>query len=184
MIEMGALRYKSLLVALVGGFLCLAGGVASAAALKIGYVDAQRVLKQAPQAQAMLDKLQKEFEPRKEEVMNTQDKLQRVEDKLSRDGDIMSDSERVKIQHQAVTLRRDLKRYQQDFQDDLNMRRNEELGKLQSLVNQAIRKIGGQDNYDLILYDGIAYAKDNLDLTDKVLDWLAKQAKNPSTGKK
>jgi len=184
MIDTRSLTYRPLLVALVGGFLCWAAASACAAELKVGYVDAQRVLKQAPQAQAMLDKLQKEFEPRKEEVVNTQDKLQRVEDKLSRDGDIMSDSERLKIQHQAVTLRRDLKRYQQDFQDDLNMRRNEELGKLQNLVNEAIRKIGGEGHYDLILYDGIAYAKDSLDLTDKVLDWMAKQAKKSPTAKK
>lgn len=184
MIATGALKYRPFLVALVGGFLFWAGTAAAAAQLKIGYVDAQRVLKQAPQAQAMLDKLEKEFEPRKEKVMNTQDKLQRVEDKLSRDGDIMSDSERIKIQHQAVTLRRNLKRDQQDFQDDLNMRRNEELGKLQNLVNQAIRKIGGEGNYDLILYDGIAYAKNSLDLTDKVLDYLAKRAKKPASAKK
>lgn len=184
MVGVYALKHRTLLLSLLFGSLCWLAAGASAAELKVGFVDAKRVLEQAPQAQAMVSRLQKEFEPRKEQVMNTQDKLQRVEDKLSRDGDVMSDSERSKVEHEALSLRRDLKRYQQDFQDDLNMRRSEELGKLQNLVNEAIKSIGGRGKYDLILYDGIAYANDRLDLTDQVLAWLADKAKQSSATKK
>jgi outer membrane protein len=178
------LRYRILFIALLSSSVCLGGTAIAAAELKVGYVDAKKVLEQAPQAQAMLSKLEKEFEPRKEEVIATQDKLQRLQDKLSRDGDVMSDAERGKIEREAISLRRDLKRSQDDFQEDLNIRRNEELGKLQVLVNQAIDAIGGEGDYDLILYDGIAYANQRLDLTDKVLDWLAKHSKSTADQKK
>lgn len=173
------MRYKTLLIVLLS---CFPFGVidsVSAAELKIGYVDANKVLEQAPQAKAMLDRLQKEFEPRREEIENTQDKLKRLEDKLSRDGDVMSDAERDKAQRDALSLQRDLKRYQEDFQDDLNLRKNQELGKLQVKVNDAINAIGEQNKFDLILYGGIAYANPKLDLTDNVLKWLSQHNKAP-----
>ena len=173
------MRYRKLFIALLPGLLCCAGTTAVSAELKVGYVDAKKVLEQAPQSQEMTSKLEKEFEPRKEEVVTEQDKLQRLEDKLTTDGDVMSQSERDKIEHQVVSLRRDLKRSQDDFREDLNIRRNEELGKLQNLVNQAITAIGGDGNYDLILYDGIAFANPRLDLTDKVLQWLSKHKNIP-----
>lgn len=177
------MKYRTLFIVLLPGLLYWTGMTAAAAELKVGYVDAKKVLEQAPQAKEMLSKLEKEFEPRKEEVISSQDKLQRLEDKLTTDGDVMSKSERDKIEHEVISLRRDLKRSQDDFREDLNIRRNEELGKLQTLVNQAIDAIGGDGNYDLILYDGIAFANPRLDLTDKVLEWLSKH-KNAVVKKK
>lgn len=178
------MRYRTLFIALLPGLLYWSGTAVGAAELKVGYVDAKKVLEQAPQAQEMLSKLEKEFEPRKQEVISTQDKLQRLEDKLTTDGDVMSEAERDKIQHQVISMRRDLKRSQDDFREDLNIRRNEELGKLQTLVNQAIDAIGGDGNYDLILYDGIAFANPRLDLTDKVLEWLSKHKNTAALKKK
>lgn len=175
------MKAKTLCAVLISGSLFWAG--VAAADLKVGYVDAKKVLEQAPQAQAMMDKLEKEFKPRKDEVVATQDKLKRVQDKLNRDGDVMSDAERTRAQSEEVALRRELQRHQEDFQDDLNLRRNQELSKLQVLVNEAINAIGGDGKYDLILYDGIAFANPRLDLTNEVLDWLSKHNTSPAAKK-
>lgn len=168
------MRYRTIFIALLPGLLYWTGTQAVAAELKVGYVDAKKVLDQAPQHDQILNRLKKEFEPRKEKIISVQDKLQHLEDKLTTDGDIMSKSERDKLEQQVVSLQRDLKRSQDDFREDLNIRNNEELGKLQTLVNQAINAIGGAGNYDMILYDGVAFLNPRLDLTDKVLDWLSK----------
>ena len=171
--------YRIVFSILLSGALLWGPATAYTADLKIGYVDAAKVLEKAPQVQQIMSRLEKEFEPRKDEVIATQEELKRLEDRLSKDGDFMSNSERMKMEREVVGLRRDLRRVQEDFREDLNLRRNEELGKLQSMVNEAIEAIGGEGNYDLILYDGIAFADDRLDLTAKVLEWLSRRDTQP-----
>ena len=147
-------------------------GTPAAAELKVGFVNMDRVEQEAPQVEAVRNKLQREFAPRDRELVSQQKGLKKLEDKLSRDGAVMSESQRRKLERDILSARRDLKRAQDEFRDDLNIRRNEELGTLQRQVVDAIRDLSRAEKYDLILSAGVIYASDRVDVTGKVLDRL------------
>lgn len=156
---------------------------ATAAELKIGVVNAQKVLEQAPQADAARKRLDGEFAPRDKAVTEMQKELRRDEERLEKDGAIMSETERSKLEREIVAQRRDFKRKQDEFREDLNGRRNEEFGKLQKLIADVILNVAKTGGYDLVLTDGVLYASDKVDITDAVLQRLATTEKEPASGK-
>jgi outer membrane protein len=79
-------------------------------------------------------------------------------------------------------MTRDIQRKRNDIQELVNIRRNEELAKLQKIVNQGIKAIGKKEGFDLILYEGIAYTNNSLDVTQKVLDYLREEDKQQRAG--
>lgn len=140
--------------------------------LKVGVVNAAKVMEDAPQAEAARKRLEKEFAPRDKELVQSQKKLRKLEEKLERDGAIMSDSERVRIERDLVSHKRDIRRDQEAFREDFNMRRNEELGKLQRQISEVIVSLAREKGFDLILTDGVLYASDKVDVTDMILKRL------------
>lgn len=155
-------------------FVCLscAAPVAFAAELKLGFVNAAKILEESPQAEAARNKLEKEFAPRDKELVATQKQIKGSEDKLTKDGAVMSESERRKTERELLSEKRDFKRAQDEFREDFNIRRNEEFSKLQKLVFETIVALAKQENYDLIVSDGAIYASDRVDITPKVLESL------------
>lgn len=144
--------------------------------LKLGFVNAPGVLEKAPQAEKARTKLEQEFAPRDRELVAEQKTIRQLEEKLSRDGAIMSDSERNKLEREIRSLKRDLKRSRDEFREDLNIRRNEELAKLQKLVVETIRAIAQEGGFDLVVTDGVLYASDRIDITAMVLEKLKKDS--------
>nr|MDJ0892235.1 OmpH family outer membrane protein [Gammaproteobacteria bacterium] len=118
---------------------------ALAAEVKVGFVDASKVLEQAPQAEDARARLEREFAPRDRTLVSTQKEIRRLEDKVVRDGAIMSDKEKAGVERELRTKRRELKRQQDEFRDDLNLRRNEELQKLQRKVLDTIHALAKRD---------------------------------------
>ena len=90
----------------------------------------------------------------------------------------MSDSEQKKLQLDILSRKRELGRKQDELKEDFNMRRNDEIAKLQKLIKQAIEDVGREGNYDLIFYDGISFANPRLDITNEVLKRLGADTKN------
>ena len=150
---------------------------AQAADYRIGVVNAVKVLESAPQAEAARQKLEKEFAPRDRQLVAAQKDLKKMEDHLAQDGAIMSQAERDKLQGEVINRRREIKRNQDEFRDDLNFRRNEEFGKIQRLVVDAIQAVAKEDKYDLIMGEGVIYASKRVDITQKVIDRLKQQYK-------
>lgn len=171
--------FYTLLVCLVGF-----SSTGYAAELKLGFVNAAKILEEAPQAEAARNKLEKEFAPRDKSLVASQRGLKDLEDKLAKDGAVMSESERRKSERDIITQKRDLKRAQDEFREDFNIRRNEEFGKLQRLVYETIVALAKQDNYDLIVGDGAIYASDRVDITDRVLERLKSARGEPATSSK
>ncbi len=157
---------------------------ASAAELRLGFVNAAKVLEEAPQAKEARARLEKEFAPRDKELVNAQQDLKKMEDKLARDGAVMSEGEQRKLERDILNAKREIKRSQDEFREDFNIRRNEEFGKLQRRVYEAIVSLAKQENYDVILGDGVIFASERMDITDKVLERLKREAKNVPAGKK
>lgn len=140
----------------------------SFADLKIGFVNIPAVLEKAPQAEKAKKRLEKEFSPRDKQLVAQQKEIQTLEEKMTRDGSVMGDSERSNLEKDILNKKRDAKRSQQEFSEDFNVRRNDELGKLQRRIVEAIRGIAKDQGFDLLLTDGVIYANEQIDITAQV----------------
>ncbi|PPC91493.1 MAG: hypothetical protein CTY34_03665 [Methylobacter sp.] len=146
----------------------------SFAELKIGFVNIPAVLEKAPQAEKAKKRLEQEFSPKDKQLVSQQKEIQNLEEKLSRDAAVMSDSERSNIEKDLISRKRDAVRSQQEFREDFNARRNDELGKIQRRIVEAVRGIAKEQNFDLLLTDGVIYASEQIDVTAQVQEKLAK----------
>lgn len=139
---------------------------------KLGFVNTARILKEAPQADKARKKLEFEFAPRDKKIVAMQKRLKTLEDQLAKDAAVMSESARKKLERQIISDKRDIKRSKEEFTEDLNIRRNEELNKLQKLVYDTILALAKEKQYDLILGDSVLFASKRIDVTDQVLTRL------------
>jgi len=143
--------------------------------LKVGYVNAVRVIEEAPQGVAALKKLETEFNQRDKELVALQNRIRQLDDELRKNVPAQKEADRRAREREALTLKRELKRATAEFREDYNQRRNEELAMLQQVVRKAILDIAKQEKYDLVLHEGTVYASDSIDITEKVLRKLGKQ---------
>lgn len=157
--------------------LTCAFGTATARAedYKIGAVNALRILEQSPQAEKMRAQIEKEFAPRDRELVGDQKKLKQMEDRLTKDAAIMSETERKKLERDIINARRDLKRNQDEFREDLTFRRNEEIAKIQKEIIESIQLVAKNNNYDVVLSEGVIFASPKVDMTQMVIDHLKKK---------
>lgn len=147
---------------------------ASAADTRIGIVNTAKLLKEAPQAETARKKLESEFAPRDAKIVDLQKLIKTLEDKLSKDAAVMSDAARKKQEREIVSKKRDAKRVREEFTEDFNFRRNEEIGKLQKLVSETILSLAKENKYDIILNESVIYASEQVDITVDVLKRLRK----------
>ena len=154
-------------------------GVAHAE-MKIAVVNVPRLLDEAPQAKSAMQALQDEFAPRQKEIMAQQKDLKAKEDKLNRDGAVMAENERRNAEKDLRDGQRELARKQNEYVEDLNLRRNEEIGKLQRSLLQEVQAFARTSNYDLIVGEGVLYVNESMDITAQVLTAL--QARYKATG--
>lgn len=146
----------------------------SAENYKLGAVNALKVLEQSPQAETARQAIEREFAPRDKELVAKQKQLKALEDKFAKDGAIMSESERSKLERDIINQKRELKREQDEFREDFNFRRNEEFAKIQKDILNAIQKVAKENNYDVVLSDGVIYASPKVDISDLVIEYLKK----------
>ncbi|MGH8490220.1 MAG: OmpH family outer membrane protein [Gammaproteobacteria bacterium] len=165
------LKLFSSLIVLLGA---VAGTPSRAADLRIGVVNPIKVLEAAPQAEEARKRLEREFAPRDKNLVAAQNKAKQLEDRLAKDAPVMSDTERRKIERDIIGVKRDLKRDQDEFREDLNFRRNEEFGKIQRQVVEAIQILAKEEGFDVIVGEGVIYANERVDVTSKVVERLKK----------
>ena len=144
----------------------------SAKELKMGVIEIARILEESPQAEKAREALQKEFAPREKRLIDTQKKIRTLEEQFARDGAIMSEAERSKLERNVLSKKRDFKRNQDEFRDDLNFKRNEILEKLQRELVNNIRKFAKAEGYDILFAEGVIYADDAINITEKMLKKL------------
>lgn len=161
-------KVYSVMVAVV---LAMVTGVALAES-KIGFVNAGRVTSEAPQADAARASLEEEFGPRDRAISEERDALRELETQLNRDGAVMSEGEQQRLQRDLVARQRELRRAEEEFREDFNMRRNEELGRLQRRIVDTINDLAEAEGFDLIVSEGVIFASDRVDVTDRVLERL------------
>lgn len=142
------------------------------AGVKLGVVNVALLLEQAPQAKSASTALEKEFSPQQSELKSLAGKLEKQQSNYQKNKAAMSDAQKISKEREISMLTREIQRRRNDVQELLNLRRNEELAKLQNVVNKAIKAIGKKEGFDLILYEGIAYTNDRIDITKDVLKHL------------
>ncbi|MBK8184038.1 MAG: OmpH family outer membrane protein [Candidatus Competibacteraceae bacterium] len=170
-VEVSKLKlFKTLLIAALAA---APFAVAQAADVKIGFVSVAKILQNAPQAESASKRLEQEFAPRQKALVEAQKSLRKQEEKLSKDSAVMGDSQRRSLESDIRNQARELKRTGDEFREDFNLRRNEELGKFQKQVLEVINNIAKEDGFDLVVNDGAAlYASPQVDVTEKVLKRL------------
>lgn len=151
--------------------LALAGGLAQAQDLKIGYVDLQRVLRDAQPAKAAQAKLESEFGKREKELADLAARLKAASERLDRDAPTLAESERSRRQRELVEQDREFQRKRREFQEDLTQRKNEELAQVLDRANRAVKQIFDQEKYDLIVQE-VVFASPRVDITKRVIDAL------------
>jgi outer membrane protein len=156
--------------------LCLCGLMMSgpaSAETKMGYVNFQKLLEEAPQTKTAMQGLENEFAPRRRELLTMQNDLKAREEKLQKEGAVMSEADRAKAEKAFRDQQREFSRKAGEFQDDASTRRNEELGKVQRYLVTEIQGYASAQGYDLVLGEGVFFAKGPLDITANVLAVLA-----------
>jgi outer membrane protein len=141
---------------------------------KIGYVVVERVLKEAPQTASSNKKLEKEFKSRTDGLQKKVKLIQKQEKDFKKNNVTMTSDERQKAQKKIQNSKIEIQRIERELREDIDIRRREEIGKLQQKINEAIEEMAKKDKYDLILYQGVAYASKEIDITDKLIKVLGK----------
>lgn len=129
---------------------------------KVGYVEVDRILREAPQAVDEAKKLRKEFSPRTAEIERLQ---KEIDDKVNSG---------TANEQELSSLRLEFDRKQRELKEDINIRKNEELSVLQDRINKAVTAVSEAEGYDMIIYSGVAFASKRTDITDKVLKSMGK----------
>ena len=139
---------------------------------KIGYVVVEKVLKDAPQTAASNKKLEKEFKSRTDGLQKKVKAIQKQEKDFNKNSVTMAAADRQKAQKKIKNSKIEIQRIERELREDIDIRRREEIGKLQQKINEAIEEMAKEDKYDLILYQGVAYASKEIDITDKLIKVL------------
>lgn len=145
------------------------------AEVKVGYVQVDKLLQEAPQTAETGKKLEKEFSPRSLDLDKLQKQIRDLESTLEKDHATMSDGDRRMKERDVTNLRMEFQRKQRELREDINLRKNEELAVLQDRINKAVQTVAETEGYDLVVYSGVAYASKRIDITDKVLKLLGKK---------
>ena len=175
---MKSLLSNSRVMKMIVAMALLAGAALGAQAqeLKIGYVNSDRVLRDAAPAKAAQAKLEAEFSKRQREGDEAAARLKAAAEKLDKDAPTLSEAERNRRQRELVDQDRELQRKRREFQEDLNQRKNEELASVVERANRVIKQIYESEKYDLILQgDAMVFVGPRVDITEKVIKALNAQ---------
>ncbi len=143
-----------------------------AADIKIGFVDVERIRRESAPAERASKQLEKEFAPRAQELQRREAQLKAAQGDLEKEAMTMSEGDRRVREQELARLSVDYQRMQREYREDLNLRRNQELGSLFERADRVIKRIANEEKYDLILQEAV-FRSPRIDITDKVLKALA-----------
>jgi len=143
---------------------------------KIGFVNTARVLKEAPQARRVEERLKAEFEPRQAQIKEMREEIIGIEEQLKSDDNSISANNRRKLEREIRLKVSQLKFLEQEFREDRNLRRNEGIRELQQVIAAVLEQLGDSGNYDLILTEGVSYVSGQIDITTQIIEMLKSQS--------
>jgi outer membrane protein len=155
-------------------FILLVFPVVGMAEIKIGFVNMVELMEKSPHAEAARKGLEQEFNSRDKKLTTVRDEVLKLEETLKNDGPIMNDKNRSDLEKKILNRKREYNRQQDELREDFNIRRNEELGKLQKKVHEIIVVVAKAESYDLVVTQPVLYASERIDLTARVLQEMQK----------
>jgi outer membrane protein len=158
---------------IVAAVVLLATAEVAAVEYKIGFVNTERLFREATPAKRAQQKLEREFATRDAEIQKLAKQVRDLQALLDKDGATMPEADRRNRERDLANQSRDLQRMQREFREDLNLRRNEELAGIQERANKVIQQIAEAEKFDLILQDPVVFASQRIDITEKVIKALA-----------
>ena len=157
---------------IVAGMMLVAFASASMAEAKIGFVNSDKVMREAAPAIRAQKRLEKEFEKRDQDLQKAARDLQAMQESLEKNAMTLSEADRKAKEREFNDQNRDFQRRQREFREDLNQRRNEELASVLDKANKAVKQIAESEKFDIIFQEAV-YASPRIDITDKVIKALA-----------
>jgi outer membrane protein len=165
---------------LLGSLAAVAFAAPAMAEIKIGVVDYARLFEDSPQAKVVRDSLQAEFGPRLQQLVTQDNALKARSEKLQKDVATMTPEQRSKAEKELRDAARELERKKGELQDDSNVKRQEEMTKLQRSLVAEVREYAKAQNFDIVIAEGVIYATPTVDITGAVLAALNARAPKPA----
>ncbi len=162
---------SQVLLALIAGTISCGASLAQAQDFKMGFVNTERIFREAASAKQAQAKLEQEFSRREKELVEAGNSLKAASEKLEREAPTLSESQRASRQKQLVEQDRDFQRKRREFQEDLNARKNEEQQVVVERANRAVKQVAESEKYDVIFQEAV-YVNPKHDITDKVIKAL------------
>ncbi|KTD21330.1 OmpH family outer membrane protein [Legionella londiniensis] len=164
-------RLSGFLAAMI---LSLGVGVAFADGTKIGVVDLQKIMQTAKQMKEIQKKLEKEFKPRRDKLVEMEKQIKQEMEKFKRDSAVMSQAKRKELEKKIISEQRKFEQEGQQYQQELSTAHNEAMEEFYNKIRQAIAKVAEQDKYDIVLQkDAAPFSADKLDVTNRVLEEIS-----------
>jgi outer membrane protein len=167
---------RRLLPVVLAASAVFAHAAAQAEDFRIGFVNTDRIFREANTAKAAQAKLEQEFSKREKDLNDMGTTLKAASDKYEREAPTLSESQRAQRQKQLIDMDRDFQRKRREFQEDLNARKNEELQQVLERANRVVKQVAEQEHYDVVLQEAV-YINPKHDITDKVIRALNAVAK-------
>ena len=152
-------------------FGALTATMASAQELKIGFVNTDRIFREANTAKSAQAKLEQEFSKREKELVDLGNSIKAASEKFEREAPTLSETQRNLRQKQLMDQDREFQRKRREFQEDLNTRKNEEQQVVIERANRAVKLVAEAEKYDVIFQEAV-YINPKHDITDKVIKSL------------
>lgn len=149
----------------------LGSSFAQAQEFKMGFVNTERIFREASTAKQAQAKLEQEFSRREKELVDAGNALKQSSEKLDREAPTLAESQRVARQKQLVDQDREFQRKRREFQEDLNARKNEEQQIVVERANRAVKQVAESEKYDVIFQEAV-YINPKHDITEKVIKAL------------
>ena len=140
--------------------------------LKIGVVDVMSLIDKSAQMDQARKKMEKEFSPREKKLNAEKEEINKMQEKLTKEAEVMSEEEQKKVTKEVMGKVRAIKQEEEALRADFNQARNEEMGKLQKSISEAIQSLAKEEHFDLILHEGVVFASDSINVTAKVASKL------------
>lgn len=156
----------------------------TAAELKIGFVNFQHVLNEAPQAKAVRLRMENDFSSRKKKIDTMVKALQKLEKDLSKQGSFMTKEGLNKHERKIILKQRNIKHAKEEFKEELNIQRNQAVAELQRLIINETKEYAKNNGFDLVIADAVMFASSKVDITESILQRLKDLSKtNSGAGK-
>ncbi len=168
------MKFATLLVAMLVAF--PVSYASASETLKVGYVNTQRIFRDAPTAVKAAKKIETEFSRRDQDLQKMAKQLQGMQETLEKNAVTLTESDRRTKEKELNELSREFQRKQREFREDLNLRQNEENAAIIEKANKAIKQLAESEKYDLIVQD-VVWVSPRLDITDKIIKALSAEGK-------